>query len=77
MSWMMIKVMAMVAIKDGDEGGGDDCNLDIAARVIKLMVMVVKSTKSLIVILMSRIVTKVLVMIVTLCQDESRDTVQK
>ena len=72
-----MKVMAMVAIKDGDEGGGDDCNLDIAARVIKLMVMVVKSTKSLIVILMSRIVTKVLVMIVTLCQDESRDTVQK
>ena len=72
MSWMVIKVMAMVAIKDGD-----DCNLDIEARVIKLMVMVVKSTKSLIVILMSRIVTKVLVMIVTLCQDESRDTVQK
>ena len=77
MSWMVIKVMAMVAIKDGDQGGGDDCNLDIAGRVIKLMVMVVKSTKSLIVILMSRIVTKVLVMIVTLCQDESRDTVQK
>ena len=77
MSWMVIKVMAMVAIKDGDQGGGDDCNLDIEARVIKLMVMVVKSTKSLIVILMSRIVTKVLVMIVTLCQDESRDTVQK